>query len=193
MNEIICLDVGGDRYVHVRAIAHVMRIGIPRMLLSCLRSIRYHVRRGCLTRLPNTRLGRLARCASQEDAREFCDIPYDHSPKEYFFDRNGDNFSSILGKNRTEQNRTKCVFRDCMRLCPFSSRRKISTKVLHDRKILERTSDLFSLQEKKSQRTKLDPRKSRFSIPACAKNRYTIDVRMCFYCYYTRCPSTDWD
>ncbi len=34
MAEIICLDVGGDRY---------------------------NVRRGCLTRLPNTRLGRLAR------------------------------------------------------------------------------------------------------------------------------------
>ena len=78
---------------------------IPSFATNCqkipsgfLSACRYHVRRGCLTRLPNTRLGRLARCANFEDAREFCDIPYDNSPKEYFFDRNGDNFSSILGK-----------------------------------------------------------------------------------------------
>lgn len=44
------------------------------------------------------RLGRLARCATMADAAEFCDIPYDHDPPEYFFDRNGDNFASILGE-----------------------------------------------------------------------------------------------
>ena len=37
------------------------------------------------------------RCATIEDARVFCDIAYDKTPPEYFFDRNGENFSSILG------------------------------------------------------------------------------------------------
>ncbi len=33
------------------------------------------------------------------DASEFCDIAYEQKkPREYFFDRNGDNFSSILGE-----------------------------------------------------------------------------------------------
>ena len=73
MDEIICLDVGGDRY---------------------------HIKRGALTRLPHTRLGRLARCATLNDAKEFCDIPYAVTPPEFFFDRNGDNFSSILGNKR---------------------------------------------------------------------------------------------
>ena len=75
MDEIICLDVGGDRY---------------------------HIKRGALTRLPHTRLGRLARCATLNDAKEFCDIPYAVTPPEFFFDRNGDNFSSILGKRESE-------------------------------------------------------------------------------------------
>ncbi len=34
-----------------------------------------------------------------EDAKEFCDIPYDTTPPEFFFDRNGENFSSILGEH----------------------------------------------------------------------------------------------
>ncbi len=38
------------------------------------------------------------RCATLTDAREFCDVAYDTKPREFFFDRNGDNFSSILGK-----------------------------------------------------------------------------------------------
>ena len=38
------------------------------------------------------------RCATIADARVFCDIAYERTPPEYFFDRNGENFSSILGK-----------------------------------------------------------------------------------------------
>ena len=73
VEEKICLDVGGDRY---------------------------HVRRSCLLRLPNTRLGKIAQCMTKNDAKDLCDIFYgDATPLEFFFDRNGDNFSAILGES----------------------------------------------------------------------------------------------
>ena len=49
-------------------------------------------------RFPSTRLGRVARAKNRKEAMEHCSIFYDKKVPEYFFDRNPENFSAILGK-----------------------------------------------------------------------------------------------
>ena len=51
-----------------------------------------------MIRFPSTRLGRLARAKTRQEAMEHCNIYYDKLVPEYFFDRNPENFSSILGE-----------------------------------------------------------------------------------------------
>jgi len=72
--QIVCLDVGGERH---------------------------YIKRGLLARFPSTRLGRLARAKTRQEAMEHCNIYYDKLVPEYFFDRNPENFSSILDIYRT--------------------------------------------------------------------------------------------
>ena len=50
------------------------------------------------SRFPSTRLGRVARAKTHKEAMEHCSIFYDKKVPEFFFDRNPENFSSILGK-----------------------------------------------------------------------------------------------
>ena len=49
-------------------------------------------------RFPSTRLGRLARAKTRHEAMEHSSIYYSGTVPEFFFDRNPENFSSILGK-----------------------------------------------------------------------------------------------
>ncbi len=65
----VILDVGGDRFVASRA---------------------------CLAKLPVTRLGKLMRANTINGILEFCDEFVPTEPPEYFFDRNPENFASIL-------------------------------------------------------------------------------------------------
>ena len=51
-----------------------------------------------MIRFPSTRLGRLARAKTRQEAMEHCNIYYEKTVPEYFFDRNPENFSSILGE-----------------------------------------------------------------------------------------------
>eukprot|EP00093_Oithona_nana_P009995 09995.XXX_273815_276540_1 [CDS] Oithona nana genome sequencing. len=73
-DQVVCLDVGGDRHF---------------------------IKRGFLIRFPSTRLGRVARATTTKAAMEHCSIFYDKAVPEYFFDRNPENFSSILDIYRT--------------------------------------------------------------------------------------------
>ena len=57
-----------------------------------------HVFLSFMIRFPSTRLGRLARAKTRQEAMEHCNIYYDKLVPEYFFDRNPENFSSILGE-----------------------------------------------------------------------------------------------
>lgn len=50
-------------------------------------------------RFPSTRLGRIARAKTRQEALDYCSIFYDKKVPEFFFDRNPENFSSILGES----------------------------------------------------------------------------------------------
>ena len=78
MNEILCLDVGGDKYRDDDGLPGRMKMcNLTSTRIYFITTCLYHlllfihplqsshrVRRGCLTRLPHTRLGRLAREAN---------------------------------------------------------------------------------------------------------------------------------
>ncbi|XP_077384614.1 delayed-rectifier potassium channel regulatory subunit KCNS1-like isoform X2 [Festucalex cinctus] len=62
--------------------------------------LRRSVRRGALDKFPDTRLGKLLRCRSQEDILTVCD-DYDARQKEFYFDRNPSLFPYVLNFYRT--------------------------------------------------------------------------------------------
>ena len=72
--KTVILDVGGERFTATRA---------------------------TLLHFPTTRLGKLMRAASMESVLNLCDEFTPGNPPEYFFDRNPDNFHSILNMYRT--------------------------------------------------------------------------------------------
>ena len=74
MKKTVILDVGGERFTAFR---------------------------NTLGKFPATRLGKLMRASNIEKILEHCDEFVPGDPPEYFFDRNPDNFPSILNMYRT--------------------------------------------------------------------------------------------
>ena len=62
---------------------------------------RFTAMRATLVKFPATRLGKLLRASTIEHVLENCDEFTPGDPPEYFFDRNPDNFHSILNMYRT--------------------------------------------------------------------------------------------
>ena len=57
---------------------------------------RFSASRSCLLERPSSRLGKLMRAGELEQVLELCEEYTPGNPPEYFFDRNPDNFPTIL-------------------------------------------------------------------------------------------------
>lgn len=92
---------GFPRYISSSA-SVVRCLASSRRLTLVVGGTRHEVLWTTLARFPNSRLGRLSRCRTQEEILRLCDgFNLDANPVEFFFDRHPSCFVSVINFYRT--------------------------------------------------------------------------------------------
>ena len=103
--EAVDVDADHDEgeHTHLTILRHWILLGLRQYVILDVGGERFQGCRDHFIKYPKTRLGRLMKTDNVEEILSLCDEYVPGKPPEYFFDRNPENFPSVLEMYRSGQ------------------------------------------------------------------------------------------